>query len=179
MVNKCNSFGARANLAKALLYAINGGRDEITGKQVAPKYQPITSEYLDYDEVMEKFDTIMGWVSRVYIDALNIIHYMHDKYSYEAIEMALHDKDILRTMACGIAGLSVVADSLSAIKYAKVKPIRNEDGLVIDYEVEGDFPKYGNDDDRVDSIAVDIVKTFMSKLKKQKHIDIQNIQCQY
>ncbi len=161
-------FGARANLAKALLYAINGGRDEMTGKQIAPKYQPITSEYLDYDEVMEKFDTIMGWVSRVYIDALNIIHYMHDKYSYEAIEMALHDKDILRTMACGIAGLSVVADSLSAIKYAKVKPIRNDDGLVIDFEVEGDFPKYGNDDDRVDSIAVDIVKTFMSKLKKQK-----------
>ena len=161
-------FGARANLAKTLLYAINGGRDEISGKQVAPKFAPITSEYLDYNEVMEKFDTMMDWVARVYIEALNIIHYMHDKYSYEAIEMALHDKDILRTMACGIAGLSVVADSLSAIKYAKVKPIRNEDGLVIDYEVEGDFPKYGNDDDRVDSIAVELVKTFMNKLKKQK-----------
>ena len=161
-------FGARANLAKTLLYAINGGRDEISGKQVAPKFAPITSEYLDYNEVMEKFNTMMDWVARVYIEALNIIHYMHDKYSYEAIEMALHDKDILRTMACGIAGLSVVADSLSAIKYAKVKPIRNEDGLVIDYEVEGDFPKYGNDDDRVDSIAVELVKTFMNKLKKQK-----------
>ena len=160
-------FGARANLAKALLYAINGGRDEMSGKQVAPRYQPITSEYLDYDEVMQKFDVMMDWVAKTYIDALNIIHYMHDKYSYEAIEMALHDKDILRTMACGIAGLSVVADSLSAIKYAKVKPIRHEDGLVIDYQIEGDFPKYGNDDDRVDSIAVDIIKSFMTKLKKQ------------
>ena len=160
-------FGARANLAKALLYAINGGRDEMSGKQVAPRYQPITSEYLDYDEVMQKFDVMMDWVAKTYIDALNIIHYMHDKYSYEAIEMALHDKDILTTMACGIAGLSVVADSLSAIKYAKVKPIRNEDGLVIDYQIEGDFPKYGNDDDRVDSIAVDIIKSFMTKLKKQ------------
>ena len=160
-------FGARANLAKALLYAINGGRDEMSGKQVAPRYQPITSEYLDYDEVMQKFDVMMDWVAKTYIDALNIIHYMHDKYSYEAIEMALHDKDILRTMACGIAGLSVVADSLSAIKYAKVKPIRNEDGLVVDYQIEGDFPKYGNDDDRVDSIAVDIIKSFMTKLKKQ------------
>ncbi len=160
-------FGARANLAKTLLYAINGGRDEMSGKQVGPKYQPITSEYLDYNEVMEKFDVMMDWVAKTYIDALNIIHYMHDKYSYEAIEMALHDKDILRTMACGIAGLSVVADSLSAIKYAKVKPIRNEEGLVVDYEIEGDFPKYGNDDDRVDSIAVDIIKSFMTKLKKQ------------
>ncbi len=160
-------FGARANLAKTLLYAINGGRDELSGKQVAPKFESITSEYLDYDEVMEKFSTMMDWVAKVYIEALNIIHYMHDKYSYEAIEMALHDKDILRTMACGIAGLSVVADSLSAIKYAKVKPIRNDDGLVIDYEVEGDFPKYGNDDDKVDSIAVEVQKMFMEKLKKQ------------
>ncbi len=160
-------FGARANLAKALLYAINGGRDEMSGKQVAPKFQPITSEYLDYDEVMQKFDVMMDWVAKTYIDALNIIHYMHDKYSYEAIEMALHDKDILRTMACGIAGLSVVADSLSAIKYAKVKPIRNEDGLVTDYEIGGDFPKYGNDDDRVDSLAVEVIKSFMTKLKKQ------------
>ena len=160
-------FGARANLAKTLLYAINGGRDEMSGKQVGPKYQPITSEYLDYNEVMEKFDVMMDWVAKTYIDALNIIHYMHDKYSYEAIEMALHDKDILRTMACGIAGLSVVADSLSAIKYAKVKPIRNEEGLVVDYEIEGDFPKYGNNDDRVDSISVDVIKSFMTKLKKQ------------
>ena len=160
-------FVARANLAKTLLYAINGGRDEMSGKQVGPKYQPITSEYLDYNEVMEKFDVMMDWVAKTYIDALNIIHYMHDKYSYEAIEMALHDKDILRTMACGIAGLSVVADSLSAIKYAKVKPIRNEEGLVVDYEIEGDFPKYGNNDDRVDSIAVDVIKSFMTKLKKQ------------
>ena len=161
-------FGARANLAKTLLYAINGGRDEMTGKQVAPKFEAITSEYLDYDEVMQKFDTMMDWVAKVYVDALNIIHYMHDKYCYEALEMALHDQEIFRTMACGIAGLSVVADSLSAIKYAKVKPIRNEDGLVTDYEIEGDFPKYGNDDDRVDLIAVDIIKRFISKLKKQK-----------
>ncbi len=161
-------FGARCNLAKSLLYAINGGRDELTGKQVSPRFEPITSEYLDYDEVMEKFDNIMEWVARVYVNALNIIHYMHDKYAYEKIEMALHDKDILRTMACGIAGLSVVADSLSAIKYAKVKVIRDETGLAVDYKVEGDFPKYGNDDDRVDQIAVDVVKNFMGKLKKQK-----------
>ena len=161
-------FGARANLAKTLLYAINGGRDENSGKQVAPKFQPITSEYLDYDEVMEKFDDMMDYVAKIYIKALNAIHYMHDKYSYEALEMALHDRDedIIRTMACGIAGLSVVADSLSAIKYAKVKVIRDETGLAVDYEVEGDFPKYGNDDDRVDSIAVDIVKTFLRKLQK-------------
>ena len=163
-------FGARANLAKTLLYAINGGRDENSGKQVAPKFEGITSEYLDYNEVMEKFDTMMDYVAKIYIKALNAIHYMHDKYSYEALEMALHhrEEDILRTMACGIAGLSVVADSLSAIKYAKVKTIRNEDGLVVDYEIEGDFPKYGNDDDRVDQIAVDLVKTFLNKLQKHQ-----------
>ena len=161
-------FGARANLAKTLLYAINGGRDENSGKQVAPKFQPITSEYLDYNEVMEKFDVMMDYVAKIYIKALNAIHYMHDKYSYEALEMALHDRDedILRTMACGIAGLSVVADSLSAIKYAKVKVIRDETGLAVDYQVEGDFPKYGNDDDRVDQIAVDVVKSFLRKLQK-------------
>ena len=161
-------FGARANLAKTLLYAINGGRDEISGKQVTPKYEPITSEYLDYDEVMEKFDQMMDYVAKIYIKALNAIHYMHDKYSYEAIEMALHDREILRTMACGIAGLSVVADSLSAIKYAKVKVIRDETGLAVDYEVEGDFPKFGNDDDKVDNIAVDVVKTFMNKLRRHQ-----------
>ena len=161
-------FGARANLAKTLLYAINGGRDENSGKQVAPKFAPITSEYLDYNEVMEKFDVMMDYVAKIYIKALNAIHFMHDKYSYEALEMALHDRDedILRTMACGIAGLSVVADSLSAIKYAKVKVIRDETGLATDYEVEGDFPKYGNDDDRVDNIAVDVVKSFLRKLQK-------------
>ena len=159
-------FGARANLAKTLLYAINGGRDEKSGKQVTPKFSPITSEYLDYDEVMEKFDQMMDYVAKIYIKALDAIHYMHDKYSYEAIEMALHDKDILQTMACGIAGLSVVADSLSAIKYAKVKVIRDETGLAVDYEIDGDFPKFGNDDDRVDQIAVDIVRTFIKKLRK-------------
>lgn len=161
-------FGARANLAKTLLYSINGGRDAITGKQVAPTFKPITSEYLDYDEVMEKFNQMMDYVAKIYIKALNIIHYMHDKYSYEAIEMALHDREIIRTMACGIAGLSVVADSLSAIKYAKVKVVRDETGLATDYIVEGDFPKYGNDDDRVDQIAVDVVKTFMNKLRKHQ-----------
>ena len=161
-------FGARANLAKTLLYAINGGRDEKTGKQVTPKYAPITSEYLDYDEVMEKFNQMMDYVAKIYIKALNAIHYMHDKYSYEAIEMALHDKDIYRTMACGIAGLSVVTDSLSAIKYAKVKVIRDESGLAVDYEIEGDFPKFGNDDDRVDELAVGIVKNFMNKLRKHQ-----------
>ena len=161
-------FGARCNLAKTLLYAINGGRDEITGKQVSRKFAPITSEYLDYDEVMEKFEITMDYIARIYIEALNIIHYMHDKYAYEAIEMALHDKEVYRTMACGIAGLSIVADSLSAIKYAKVKVIRDETGLATDFEVEGDFPKYGNDDDRVDEIAVEIVKKFMGKLAKQK-----------
>ena len=165
-------FGARANLAKTLLYAINGGRDEKSGKQITPKFSPITSEYLDYNEVMEKFDNMMEYVAKIYIKALNAIHYMHDKYSYEALEMALHDKDILRTMACGIAGLSVVADSLSAIKYAKVKTIRDETGLVTDYEVEGDFPKYGNDDDRVDDIAISIIETFLGKL--QKHCTYKN-----
>ena len=161
-------FGARANLAKTLLYAINGGRDEISGKQIAPKYAPVTSEYLDYDEVWEKFDKMMDYVAGIYIDALNIIHYMHDKYCYESFEMALHDKEILRTMACGIAGISIVADSFSAMKYAKVKVIRDETGLAIDYEIEGDFPKYGNDDDRVDSIAVKIQHEFMEKLRKQR-----------
>lgn len=161
-------FGARANLAKTLLYAINGGRDEISGKQITPKFEPITSEYLDYDEVMEKFSQMMDYVSKIYIKALNSIHYMHDKYSYEAIEMALHDREILRTMACGIAGLSVVADSLSAIKYAKVKVIRDETGLAIDYEIQGDFPTFGNDDDRVDNIAVNVVKIFMNKLRKHQ-----------
>ena len=161
-------FGARANLAKTLLYAINGGRDEISGKQVTPKYAPITSEYLDFDEVLEKFDQMMEYVAKIYIKALNAIHYMHDKYSYEAIEMALHDREILRTMACGIAGLSVVADSLSAIRYAKVKVIRDETGLAVDYEIEGDFPKFGNDDDRVDEIAVCVVKRFLQKLQKHQ-----------
>ena len=160
-------FGARANLAKTLLYAINGGRDEISGKQVTDKKVPVTSEYLDFDEVWEKFDSMCDWVARVYINALNIIHYMHDKYCYEKLEMALHDKEILRTMACGIAGLSIVADSFSAMKYAKVKVIRDATGLAVDYKVEGDYPQYGNDDDRVDSIAVDIVKMFMKKLQKQ------------
>ena len=159
-------FGARANLAKTLLYAINGGRDEKSGKQVTPKFAPITSEYLDYDEVIEKFDQMMDYVAKIYIKALNAIHYMHDKYSYEAIEMALHDKDIIRTMACGIAGLSVVADSLSSIKYAKVKVIRDETGLAVDYQIEGEYPQFGNDDDRVDNIAVEVVRRFLNKLKK-------------
>ena len=162
-------FGARANLAKTLTYAINGGKDEITGVQVTPEYAPITGEEpLNFDEVWKKYTQMMEYVAQIYIDALNIIHYMHDKYAYESLEMALHDKDILRTMACGIAGLSVAADSLSAIKYAKVYPIRNEFGLVVDYRIEGDFPKFGNDDDRVDELAVLIQKTFMDKLRKQK-----------
>ena len=159
-------FGARANLAKCLLYAINGGVDECTGVQVGPKYRPITSEYLDYDEVMEKFDDMMEWLAKVYVSALNIIHYMHDKYAYERIQMALHDRDVRRFFATGLAGLSVVADSLSAIKYAKVKCIRNEQGIVVSYETEGDFPKYGNNDDRVDSLAASLVSTFMHKLRK-------------
>ena len=158
-------FGARANLAKCLLYAINGGVDEISKKQVGPKYRPITSEYLDYDEVKSKFSDMMKWLAQVYVNALNIIHYMHDKYCYERIQMALHDKKVTRWFATGIAGLSVVADSLSAIKYAKVKTVRDENGIVVDYEIEGDFPKYGNDDDRADEIAYDIVHEFMSYVK--------------
>ena len=159
-------FGARANLAKCLLYAINGGVDEISKKQVGPKYRPITSETLDYEEVMEKFHAMMRWLAGVYVNTLNIIHYMHDKYCYERIQMALHDREVTRWFATGIAGLSVVADSLSAIKYAKVKPIRDEDGIAVDYQVEGDFPKYGNDDDRVDEIAYEIVHSFMSYIKE-------------
>ncbi|WP_017473521.1 formate C-acetyltransferase [Amphibacillus jilinensis] len=161
-------FGARVNLAKALLYAINGGVDEKSKAQVAPNYAPITSEYLEYDEVKKKYDVMLDWLAGVYVNALNIIHFMHDKYSYERIEMALHDREVLRTMACGIAGLSVVADSLSAIKHAKVRTIRDEDGIAVDYEIEGDYPKYGNNDDRVDEIASDLVKAFMNKIKKHK-----------
>lgn len=161
-------FGARANMAKALLYAINGGIDELSKEQVGPALAPVTSEYLTFDEVMEKFDTVLEWLAGLYVNTLNVIHYMHDKYCYERIEMALHDKDILRTLACGIAGLSVVADSLSAIKYAKVKTIRDDNQLVVDYEIEGDFPKYGNNDHRVDDIAVHVVKSFMKKLQKHK-----------
>jgi formate C-acetyltransferase len=159
-------FGARANLAKTLLYAINGGMDEKLKIQVGPQYQAITSEILNYEEVMEKFDKMMEWLAGLYINTLNVIHYMHDKYSYERVEMALHDSKILRTMATGIAGLSVVADSLSAIKYGEVKVIRDENGLAVDFETTGDYPKYGNNDDRVDNIAVEIVKTFMKKLRK-------------
>ena len=161
-------FGARANLAKALVYAINGGKDEKTGEQIAPEFAPVTSEYLDYDEVFRRFDQILEWLSRLYINTLNVIHYMHDKYNYERIQMALHDLDILRTQACGIAGLSVVADSLAAIKYAKVRAIRNKDGLVVDYEIEGEYPAFGNNDERVDKIAYNVVRLFMEKLKKQK-----------
>ena len=161
-------FGARANLAKTLTYAINGGIDEVTKAQVTPKYAPITSEYLDYDEVWNRYMQMMDYVAKLYVDTLNIIHYMHDKYSYESLAMSLHDKEVIRTMACGIAGLSIAADSFSAIKYAKVKTIRDENGVVVDYEIEGDFPKYGNDDDRVDKIAVRIQKEFMDRLRKQK-----------
>ena len=161
-------FGARANLAKALLYAINGGKDERYGMQVGPELAPVTSEYLEYEEVRRKFDAMCDWLANLYINTLNIIHYMHDKYSYERIEMALHDEEILRTMAGGIAGLSVVADSLSAIKNAKVKPIRNETGLAVDFEIEGDYPKYGNNDPVVDEIASDVVSSFMRKLRRQK-----------
>ena len=159
-------FGARCNLAKALLYAINGGKDELSGVQVAPKLEPVRGDVLDYNEVREKFDVVLDWVAQLYINTLNVIHYMHDKYCYEALEMALHDKDILRTMACGIAGMSVVADSLSAIKYATVRPVKNDQGIICDFVVEGDFPKFGNDDDRVDAIAYDVVKQFIKKLKK-------------
>ncbi|WP_284035943.1 formate C-acetyltransferase [Neobacillus sp. 114] len=161
-------FGARANLAKALLYAINGGVDEKLKKQVGPVYRPISSDILDFDEVMQKFDQMMEWLAGLYINTLNVIHYMHDKYSYERIEMALHDTQIIRTMATGIAGLSVVTDSLSAIKYGQVKVIRDENGLAVDFEISGDFPKYGNNDDRVDSIAVGIVESFMKKLRKHQ-----------
>ena len=159
-------FGARANLAKCLLYAINGGVDARTKAQVGPEYRPITSEYLDYDEVLDKYDKMMDWLAAVYVRTLNVIHYMHDKYYYEAAEMALIDTDVRRTFATGIAGFSHVVDSLSAIKYAKVKAIRDEDGIVVDFETEGDFPRYGNDDDRADEIAVWLLKTFMAKIKK-------------
>ncbi|WP_062302182.1 formate C-acetyltransferase [Demequina subtropica] len=160
-------FGARVNLAKSLLYAINGGRDEISGKQIAPVSAPLTDEVLDFDQVMEAYDKLLDWLAETYVDALNCIHYMHDKYAYERIEMALHDRTILRTMACGIAGLSVATDSLSAIKYGKVRPVRDESGLAVDYEVEGEYPTYGNDDDRADDIAVDLVGRFMEKIRQQ------------
>jgi formate C-acetyltransferase len=165
-------FGARANLAKALLYAINGGVDEKAKIQVAPDFAPITSDILNYEEVMSKFDQTMEWLAELYINTLNVIHFMHDKYSYERIEMALHDSEIIRTMATGIAGLSVVADSLSAIKFGEVKVIRDDNGIAVDFEINGDYPKYGNNDDRVDSIAVEIVETFMKKLKK--HVTYRN-----
>ncbi len=159
-------FGARANLAKCLLYAINGGVDERLKEQVGPRFRPITSEYLDFDEVMERYEDMMEWLAGLYVNTLNVIHYMHDKYCYERSQMALHDRDVKRYFATGIAGLSVVADSLSAIKYAKVKTIRDENGIVVDYEVEGDYPKYGNNDDRVDQFAVNIVKKFMGMIRK-------------
>ncbi|GAA0402041.1 formate C-acetyltransferase [Paenibacillus motobuensis] len=161
-------FGARANLAKVLLYAINGGKDEKSGVQVGPEYPAITSEYLDYDEVMKRYIPMMEWLAKTYVNSLNVIHYMHDKYCYERIEMALHDRDILRTMACGIAGLSVATDSLSAIKYAKVKPIRNENGIAVDFEIEGEYPCYGNNDNKVDDIAVKLVESFMGMIRKHK-----------
>jgi formate C-acetyltransferase len=160
-------FGARVNMAKGLLYAINGGRDEKTGKQVSPKMPALTGDVLDFDEVWSAYDSFLEWLAQTYVDALNCVHYMHDKYAYERLEMALHDRTILRTMACGIAGLSVVADSLSAIKYATVKPVRDETGLVVDYETTGAFPMFGNDDDRVDDIAVALVESFMAKIRKQ------------
>ncbi|MDP8033051.1 formate C-acetyltransferase [Pasteurella atlantica] len=161
-------FGARANLAKTMLYAINGGIDENSKMQVGPKFDRITSEVLDFDEVMDRMDTFMDWLAKQYVTALNIIHYMHDKYSYEASLMALHDRDVYRTMACGIAGLSVAADSLSAIKYAKVKPIRDEDGIAVDFEIEGEYPQFGNNDSRVDDFACDLVERFMKKIQKLK-----------
>lgn len=160
-------FGARVNVAKALLYAINGGKDEITGKQVAPAREAIEAEVLDFDIVWEAYDELLDWLAQTYVDALNCIHYMHDKYAYERIEMALHDAEVMRTMACGIAGLSVAADSLSAIKYAQVKPVCDDSRLVVDYQVTGEFPTFGNDDDRVDDIAIDIVETFMRKVRQQ------------
>ncbi len=161
-------FGARANLAKALLYALNGGKDERYNDQVAPVTEPVGDGYLNYDDVLARFDHICDWLAKLYINTLNIIHYMHDKYCYERIQMALHDEEIVRTSACGIAGLSVVADSLSAIKYAKVKPVRGENGLITDFEIEGDYPKFGNNDPRVDEIAIDVVKNFMKKLQNRK-----------
>lgn len=161
-------FGARANLAKCLLYAINGGIDEVKKIQVSPRMEPITSEYLNYDEVMAKYNQMMEWLAGLYVNTLNCIHYMHDKYCYEALEMALHDHDVRRFFATGVAGLSVAVDSLSAIKYAKVKAIRDENGIAVDYEVEGDFPKFGNNDDRVDQIAADLVKNFMNKIKEHR-----------
>lgn len=159
-------FGARANLAKCLLYAINGGVDEKSGVQVGPKYRACEGEYLDFDDVMEKYEAMMEWLAGLYVNTLNVIHYSHDKYNYESLQMALHDRDVKRYFATGVAGLSVVADSLSAIKYAKVRAIRNEDGLIVDYEVEGDYPKYGNNDDRVDKIAVEVVRAFMNKIRR-------------
>lgn len=159
-------FGARANLAKCLLYAINGGVDEKLGIQVSPKYRPVEGDYLNFDDVMEKYDDMMEWLAELYVNTLNVIHYMHDKYCYERLQMALHDRDVKRYFATGIAGLSVVADSLSAIKYAKVKCVRNDSGIVVDYEIDGNFPKYGNNDDRADEIAVDIVERFMNKIRK-------------
>jgi formate C-acetyltransferase len=161
-------FGARVNLAKTLLYAINGGKDEKSGVQVEPKTPALNGDYLDYNEVMDRFEIMTDWLANLYVNTLNVIHYMHDKYSYEKLQMALHDRDVFRTMACGIAGLSVCADSLSAIKYAKVKPIRNEEGIAVDFEVEGDFPKYGNDDDRVDEIAAWLVESMMNKIRQNK-----------
>ncbi|MCT7982607.1 formate C-acetyltransferase [Laspinema sp. A4] len=161
-------FGARANLAKALLYAINGGKDETSGEQIGPEFAPVMGEDLDYEDVVAKFDRFLDWLAKLYVNTLNVIHYMHDKYCYERIEAALHDRDIYRTLACGVAGLSVVADSLSAIKYAKVKAIRNPQGLIVDYQIEGDYPKYGNNDDRVDEIAADLVENFMNKIRKHK-----------
>lgn len=161
-------FGARVNLAKCLLYAINGGKDEKSGEQIAPAFAPITTEYLDYAEVMAKFKQMVAWLAKTYVNTLNVIHYMHDKYCYERIEMALHDRDILRTMACGIAGLSVVTDALSAIQFAKVKVTRNEQGLAVDYQITGDFPKYGNNDDQVDQIAVQLVELFMTEIRKHQ-----------
>ena len=159
-------FGARANLAKCLLYALNGGVDEVSHKQVGPKYRKVEGDILDFDDVMDKFRDMMEWLADVYVNTLNIIHYMHDKYCYERAQMALHDRDVLRYFATGIAGLSVVADSLSAIKYAQVKCIRDEEGIIVDFETTGDFPKYGNDDDRVDVIARDLVKEFMTMIRR-------------
>jgi formate C-acetyltransferase len=161
-------FGARANLAKALLYAINGGRDELTGEQVGPALAPLTGEVLDYAEVRARFENICGWLSNLYINTLNVIHYMHDKYCYESLQMALHSEDVRRTMACGLAGLSVVADSLAAIKYARVKPILDERGLAVDFEIEGEYPAFGNHDPRSDGIAQEIVRMFMAHLRQQK-----------